>query len=382
MENFGDQRAIPAAFIRGGTSKAIFFRRENLPADESQWAPILLAAMGSPDPNGRQLDGMGGGITSLSKVCVVGPSERPGVDVDYTFVQVAIQDASVSFAGNCGNISSAVGPYAVDEGLVQRPDGSATVALFNTNTKKRVDATFSVREGRAAVKGESVIPGVSGSGSPVILKFLDPAGAGTGELFPTDALTETFDITGLGSIRGSVVDAANLCCFLNAEDLDLSGIEMPTELDRAQSLNQALRNISGQVRERIVARKGPDTKVRLGLIGFISPPQDAKTLSGDAVHAGDANFTARMFSSLQPHRALPLTSSLCMAVAAKIGGTTVHAVAKGELNGAIRIATPSGILVVSAEAYDAGLSSRVTDAAVFRTQRRLFDGVVYVPADL
>ena len=375
MTQVGDQTRIPASFIRGGTSKAIFFRREHLPERQEDWVPIFLAAQGSPDPNGRQLNGMGGGISSLSKICVVGRSARPGVDIDYTFAQVSIRDSSVSFAGNCGNITSAVGPYAVDEGLVAASDGPVTVALFNTNTSKRVDAKFQVIGGRAAVVGDTVIPGVAGSGSPVQLEFINPGGAGTGKLLPTGALVDTFEITGHGAVRASVVDAANLCCFVHAEDLGLTGIEMPEALDQATALHAALAEIGVQVLSRI----GAEGSNRLRLIGFVSPAQAATTLSGDPVAAEDANFTARMFSSGQPHRALPLTSALCMAVASRIEGTTVKAVARGVTGQATRIATPSGVLTVAASVTGDGLASVAEGASVFRTQRRLFDGGVYIP---
>ena len=153
------------------------------------------------------------------------------------------------------------------------------------------------------------------------LEFLNPAGAGTGELFPTGELEEVFDVPGIGNVRGSVVDAANLCCFLRADDLGLKGTEMPSYLDGQEKLTQAMRNISIQIRDRIMSRLHPKHKVRIGLIGFVSPPQTAQTLSDDPIAVEDSNFTARMYSSLQPHRALPLTSSMCMATARKITTT-------------------------------------------------------------
>src|SRR6266478_5314782 len=174
------QIKLRAVFMRGGTSKAVMFRREDLPRDQALWAPIFLGVIGSPDPNGRQLDGMGGGISSLSKICVIGPPTRAGADVDYTFAQISIKDASADYSGNCGNMSSAVGPFAVDEGLVHvAPDaaGEATVRIHNTNTRKMIIARFPLDDGRAVVDGDFRLPGVAGTGASVRLDFLEPGGA-------------------------------------------------------------------------------------------------------------------------------------------------------------------------------------------------------------
>src|SRR6201996_302330 len=176
--------ALPAVFMRGGTSRAVMFHQRDLPEREA-WDPIFLAAMGSPDPNGRQLNGMGGGISSLSKICILAPSDRPDADIDYTFAQVQIKEAAIGYRGNCGNMSSAVGPFAVDEGIV-RPNGdTAVVRIFNTNTGKIIRSTFGIDDGRAAVDGSLTIPGVAGSGAPIRLDFLSPGGAVTGKLLPT-----------------------------------------------------------------------------------------------------------------------------------------------------------------------------------------------------
>jgi 2-methylaconitate cis-trans-isomerase PrpF len=179
------QRSLRAVFMRGGTSKALMFHQSDLPTDRADWAPIFLAAMGSPDPNGRQLDGMGGGISSLSKVCVIGPPSRPDADVDYTFAQIAVSSALVDYAANCGNMSSAVGPFALDEGLVPAPAGAeAVVRIHNTNTGKIIVSRFPAESGKAATDGALALDGVSGTGAPIRLDFHDPGGARTG-LLPT-----------------------------------------------------------------------------------------------------------------------------------------------------------------------------------------------------
>ena len=208
----------------------------DLPRDRAQWDEIFLAAIGSPDPYGRQLDGMGGGISSLSKVCVVGPSTRPDADIDYTFAQVQVKEAKVDYSGNCGNMSSAMGPFAVDEGLVKVSGKEALVRIHNTNTKKIIHARFALDDGMAAVDGDLAIPGVAGTGAPVRLEFREPGGATTGKLLPTGNVVDTLDVPGVGKIRASLVDAANACCFLNAADLGLTGIEMPEALDASDEL--------------------------------------------------------------------------------------------------------------------------------------------------
>ena len=230
-------RRIRAAFVRGGTSKGLVFRQEDLPEDRSAWDALFLRAMGSPDEYGRQLDGMGGGISSLSKVCVVGPPTHPDADVDYLFAQVQVDRASVDYGGNCGNMSSAIGPFAVDEGLVDAPaDGPARVRIHNVNTGKLIAATFEVRGGRSVEAGDYAIKGVSGTGAPLRLDFLDPGGAATGSLLPTGRVVDTVDAGVSGPVDASFVDAANPCVFVRARDVGVRGTELPDQLEADTTL--------------------------------------------------------------------------------------------------------------------------------------------------
>ncbi|MBI4540824.1 MAG: PrpF family protein [Gemmatimonadetes bacterium] len=378
------QLRIPAVFMRGGTSRAVVFHARDLPDERRSRDEIFLAALGSPDPNGRQLDGMGGGISSLSKVCVVGPPTHPDADVDYTFAQVSVREATVHYSGNCGNMSSAIGPFAVDEGLVRPAGARATVRIHNTNTKKLIHAHFPVEDGRAAVDGDLAIPGVSGTGAPIRLEFFAPGGASTGKLLPTGAEVDTLDVPGLGRIRASLVDASNACVFVHAADLGLAGTEMPDELDRATELLPTLEAIrsSASVAMGLAETRQAATSRRPGvpMIGFVSPPQDAPTLAGESLGGDVVDLSARMLSMGQPHRALPLTGALCLAVAARIAGTVAHEVTRASASpGAdLRIGMPSGVLVVGAKVRREGEGWVAEQAAFYRTARRLFEGAVLV----
>jgi 2-methylaconitate isomerase len=374
--------ALPAVFMRGGTSRAVMFHQRDLP-QRSDWDPIFLAAMGSPDPNGRQLNGMGGGISSLSKICILAPSERPDADIDYTFAQVQIKEAAVGYRGNCGNMSSAVGPFAVDEGIV-RPNGdTAVVRIFNTNTSKIIRSTFPLMDGRAAVDGELAIPGVAGTGAPVRLDFLSPGGAVTGKLLPTGNPVDRLDVPGVGPIDVSMVDAANPCVFVRAQDIGLTGNELPDALDANASVRDRLQRIRRAAAVAMgIARDDAEAAASLGIpaIGFVAPPMDAPTLSGETITAGQIDLTARFISNGQPHRALPLTASLCTAVAARIEDTLPFQALTRQPRGAVRLGMPSGILTVDANVSRTGNGTWTAHSgALYRTTRRLFDGRIYVP---
>ncbi len=381
------QIRLPAVFMRGGTSNAVVFHANDLPRDRSQWDEIFLAAIGSPDPYGRQLDGMGGGVSSVSKVCVVGPSSRPDADIDYTFAQVQVKKAEVDYSANCGNMSSAMGPFAVDEGIFKVSGPEAMVRIHNTNTKKIIQARFSMDEGLSEVDGDLVIPGVSGTGSPVRLEFLQPGGATTGKLLPTGHVTDVLDVPGVGKLTVSMVDAANATVFVRAADLGLTGTEMPDALDRNAEIMKKLGAIRIAASVAMgITKNAQDAAKKSGVpfVGFVSAAQDATLLTGETIKAGDIDLTARMLSNGQPHRALPLTVSLCTAVAARLTGSVVQQAtrASADLNAPIRIAMPSGILTVAADVKQKDGQWHAEQGAFYRTQRRLFEGYVYVRAAL
>ncbi len=309
--------------MRGGTSNGVVFRQQDLPADRSQWDAIFLAVVGSPDANARQLDGMGGGISSLSKVCVVGPPTHPEADIDFTFAQVSVREACVDYHSNCGNMSSAVGPFAVDESLVETSGDEARVVIHNTNTGKLVTATFPLDDGGAAVDGSLEISGVAGSGAPVRLEFRDPGGAGTGKLLPTGNALDVLEVPGVGRVEASLVDAANACVFIEAARAGTTGTESPTELDGRTGFMEMLEAIRcaagvamglGNDADDIHHRSPSNPK-----IGLVAEPRDTVDLAGRATSSAAGDLTARMISMGNTHRALPLTGALCLGVAANPG---------------------------------------------------------------
>jgi 2-methylaconitate cis-trans-isomerase PrpF len=378
------QRPIPAVFMRGGTSKAIMFHARDLPEDRAAWDSLFTAAMGSPDPYGRQLDGMGGGVSSVSKVCVLAPSAREDADIDYTFAQVQVRERAVDYKGNCGNMSSAVGPFAVDEGLIRAGGDTATVRIFNTNTKKIIRATFPLDGDRARYDGDLVIPGVAGTGAPVRLDFVEPGAAATGKLLPSGKTMDRLDVPGFGAIDASLVDAANPAVFVRAGDIGLTGTELPEQLEADPKIMRLL----DEIRVQGSARMGiaPDAEAARAIsavpfMAFVSPPQDAPTLTGETIQAAGVDLTVRVVSSGQPHRALPVTISLCTAVAARITGTVVAEALSGAAGTkSLRLGMPSGVLTVDADVMSEGGVWRARAGSFYRTARRLFDGRVWVPS--
>ena len=371
------QVALPAVFMRGGTSKGLFFHRHDLPADRAEWDALFLAALGSPDPHGRQLDGMGGGISSLSKVVVVSRSARPGVDIDYLFAQVAVDRALVDYRSNCGNLTAAVGPFAVDEGLVQAADGEAALTLHNCNLDQTIKARFAVADGRAVVAGETVLDGVSGRGTPIRLSFLEPGGAVTGRLLPTGQAQDVLDVPGAGSIEATLIDASTALVIVRANAMGLSGTELPDAIEADPSLAERLE----AVRRAGAAFMGIDPETEsVPKLGIVAPPADAATLSGARLAADAVDLTARVISMGRPHRALPLTAALALAAAARIHGTVAAQVARpgGGSHGPVRIGHPSGVAEVAVDLADDD-PPHVVRVTVIRTARRLMEGRVLVP---
>ena len=377
------QRKYPAVFMRGGTSRAIVFHAKDLPEDRAERDAIFLKALGSPDPNGRQLDGLGGGISSLSKIAVVAPSERADADVDFTFAQVGVTDETVDYVGTCGNISSAVGPFAVDEGLVRADEGTATVRIFNTNTGKTYHARFPVEEGAAGVSGSYELPGVSGAGAQITLEFMDPGGAATGKLLPSGNAVDTFEIEGIGAIEASMVDATNPMVFVRAADLGLTGGEGPGLIDAQVEVMVNLEQIRAEAAVRMGLardrREASESVQAVPKVVVVAPPLEYIDLKGEIVAADDCDIAARIISMGKTHRAFALTGAMCLAVAARIPGTVVHEAARSA-EGDIRLGHPSGVQTINAVVAETREGPVAEKVIVYRTARRLMEGMVCVPA--
>ena len=370
------QRWIPAAFVRGGTSKGLFFEASALPADHEERDAFFLAAMGSPDHYGRQLDGMGGGFSSLSKVVIVDRSRRPGIDVDYTFAQIAVDRPIVDYAANCGNLASAVGPYAVDQKLVHRPDGPTTVRLYNTNTDKIIDAHFEVENSCARVEGDLRIPGVSGTGAPVKLDFLAPAGARTGQLLPTGSVLDRLN-TESGTVAVSLVDATNPVVFIAAATLGLHGAESVAELEAQTATLDHIDRIRRHAAVAMGMCTTPeDAPLSNPKIAIIAGPSSYITLDGTTIDASEYDLAVRMISVEQVHRAVTVTGALCTAVAQQLPGTLV-ADAVTTTHAKLRIGSPSGVFTVDADVDPH--NHDVRSASLYRTCRRLMHGSVAAP---
>ena len=361
----GRQNRLPAAYWRGGTSRAVFFQPKDLPPNRSQWASIFRGVIGSPDPWGRQLDGMGGGISSLSKVCVVGPSTRPDADVDYTFAAIGVKDTEVDFSSNCGNMTSAVGPFAVDSRIFpveHDEDSLVTVRIHNTNTGKIINSTFQVEDGETVSSGDFSIDGVGGEAARIQLDFMDPAGSKIGKLLPTGNTVDEFD-----GVRTTCIDVGNPCCFVQASALEVNGTISPDEIEQHPTLLKQLDSLRRQAGVKM-GLSGTVTEVpgSIPKICLVSPANGSK----------EVDLYVRALSVGQAHKAVPITVALACAAASKLRGSTVQECCPDSPvdPAGVSLGHASGKLLVGANYDNEG---QLRFATVFRTARRLMEGVIY-----
>ncbi|KAM0227863.1 hypothetical protein ACHAPO_011152 [Fusarium lateritium] len=363
ISTFTRQNRLPASYYRGGSSRAIFFNSQDLPPVNER-DDIFRGVIGSPDPYGRQLDGMGGGISSLSKVCIVGPPTHPEADVDYTFVSIGIKNDRIDLSSNCGNMSAAVGPYAVDSGLVSAPEGSQeqyVVRIHNTNTGKIINASFPVVDGEAVASGDFAIDGVAGTAAPVQLDFIKPAGSRTGKLLPTGIVVDTID-----GYNATCIDVGNPCVFVYASELDIDGELSSDDIEANTILKDKLESIRRQAAIKMgLAEDLNNVPGSVPKISVVSPRK--RPTNGE--------INVRAMSVGQAHKAIPVTVALATAAAAKLPGSIVANCLKGSEKGeGLEICHASGRLRVDASFDDAG---ELTKATVFRTARRLMEGTIY-----
>ncbi|MGG5290092.1 2-methylaconitate cis-trans isomerase PrpF [Pseudomonas shirazensis] len=391
---YAPQIKIPATYLRGGTSKGVFFSLQDLPERARQPGPardaLILRVIGSPDPYGKQTDGMGGGTSSTSKAVIVSTTTKPGHDVDYLFGQVAIDKAFVDWSGNCGNLSAAVGSFAISSGLVDPAriphNGTATVRIWQANISKTIIAHVPISNGEVQETGDFELDGVTFPAAEVQLEFVEPAAddEGGGAMFPTGNLVDDLEVPGVGTFKATLINAGIPTIFLNAQDLGYSGTELqdainadPQALARFETIRAygALR--MGLISNLEQARDRQHTPK----VAFVAAPAAYAASSGKAVAAADIDLLVRALSMGKLHHAMMGTAAVAIGTAAAIPGTLVNMAAGGGERTAVCFGHPSGTLRVGAEARQVDGQWTVTKAIMSRSARVLMEGWVRVPAD-
>ena len=373
------QLRIPAVFMRGGSSKGVFFKADDLPQDRNQKDRIFLKTLGSPDAYGRQLNGMGGGVSSLSKAVILSKSTSPDIDIEYNFAQIAVGAKDVDYSTTCGNLSSAVGPFAIDHGLVEATGDMTRVRVRSVNTGKTYHAYVPTLNGCFNEYGSFDIPGVSGTGSQIRLDYLDPGGATTGALLPTGNVRDIIQLDGEAPIEVSIVDASTGQIVVAAERFGLSGAEQVDELEANKKLMALLDRLRRACGVLMGLATSPD-QVPLGnpRIALIAPLIPYQTLAGETVQPDAAHLSARITSMGQIHRVMPLTGAMCLGVACRIKGSVAYEHV-GEASDDLLFANPSGVLPVDADVQLLGAHWVAKSVTVYRTARALMEGFVLVP---
>ena len=374
-------RKFKTVFMRGGTSKGCMFLKEDLPENREEWDSIFLQAMGSPDP--KQIDGLGGTVSSNNKIVIVWKSEEPGIDVEYLVGQVIVGKEQIDYKSNCGNMTAAVGPFAVEAGLVNVVEPITTVHLLNRNTDKYIDVTVPCENGTFAQDGDCHIAGVDGTAAELKVKFLNPSGAKTGKLLPTGNVMDVLDIPGLGKIEASILDVSNPMVLVRAEDVHALGTELPEEVNANTELMDVLEKIRGTAACMMGFAKdlkdATDNSPAVPKVGFVTTPKSYTEIGNTEVHAEDMDVCARVISVFKCHKACPLTSASSIAVAAALKGSVVNKlVAEGTSLENVRIGHPSGIMTMCPEINLKETGAEVPAVAVQRTARRIMDGTVYI----
>jgi methylitaconate Delta-isomerase len=399
-----EMETLRCAIVRGGTSKGVFIMMNEYPKDPAKRDAVILAVFGSPDV--RQIDGLGGADVLTSKHAIISRSSRPDADVDYTFAQVSFESALVDYGGNCGNISSAVGPFAIDEGLVEAVEPVTTVRIRMTNSDRILIAEVPVKGGKAMVDGDFAIDGVPGTGAKIAMDWSDVVGSITGKLLPTGNAKDTIEVDDVvGGITGklmptgnpkdtietdgvkytvSIVDAGNPVVFVHAASLNMKGTESPNEIESNKPLMETIEKIRGHAAVMCgMVERPEDAKTISPYVPFffiVSPPADYRTINGTIVKAKNIDLVARGLFMLKAHKAIQVSGSLCTGAAARVPGTIVGDVLRetAGTRSTISIGHPSGTFPVEAEAETVDGQVKIKRLRVFRTARRIMDGYVYV----
>lgn len=395
MNHFTPQIKIPAIYLRGGTSKGVFFNLQDLPAAAQQPGAvrdaILLRALGSPDPYGKQIDGMGNASSSTSKSVILSKSSREGHDVDYLFGQVAIDKAFVDWSGNCGNLSAAVGPCAIHMGLIAAEriphNGVVSIRIWQANIGKTIVAHVPITDGQVQETGDFELDGVTFPAAEVPLEFLDPADDGEdgGAMFPTGNLVDRLDVPGIGSFAATMINAGIPTIFLNAKDIGYTGCELQDAINNDTEALAKFETIRayGAIRMGLIKDLSEAaTRQHTPKIAFVAPAQSYAASSGKAIEADSIDLVVRALSMGKLHHAMMGTAAVAIGTAAAIPGTLVNQAAGGGERHAVRFGHPSGTLRVGAEARLVGDQWQVTKALMSRSARILMEGWIRVPGEV
>lgn len=372
---------LPVMILRGGTSKGVYIAQEDLPQDKAAWDPLLLRMMGSPDS--KQIDGLGGSQSVTSKVAIVKRSSRADADVDYTFAQVSVDKPLVSYKGNCGNISSGVGPFAIEMGMIEAREGVTPVRIYNTNTDKIIVADVRTKNGYVVYDGDYAIAGVPGTASPIKLKFVEPAGTLGHGLLPTGNAVDILEVPGYGKVEVSIVDAANPLVFAKAKDLGLTGKELPEELDVDDEKLALLETVRGLAAVKLdliedYTRSAWETP-GIPKMTFVGEPEDYTAADGTAISAHSIDLLSRMMSMQKTHPSYAMTGAMCTAAAAVVPGSVVNQVLPKDVDTQfIRIGHASGVLECGVDYKENGACPVVDDTFGFRTANLLLKGTATI----
>lgn len=377
-------RKFPVVYMRGGTSKGCLFHREDLPEDSKEWDEIFLQVMGNPDP--KQMDGMGGTVSSNNKIVIIWKSALPNVDIEYLVGQVIVGKKQVDYKSNCGNMTAAVPAYAVEEGMVPIVEPVTTVRMLNKNTDKYINVTVPIdpRTHTFAQEGDCHIAGIDGTAAELKVNFLDPAGAKTGKLLPTGKALDVLEIDGR-KIEATILDVSNPLVLVRAEDVGLQGTELPAQVDADKEASALLEKIRGAAVVKMgFARDLEDATAHspaVPKVGFFTAPVSYTDIAGNRVDAGQMDLCARVISVFKCHKACPLTAASSIAVAAFVQGSIIEKTLGRQPEGrqAIRLGHPSGVMNVypDLEVREEG-NLDVKGVAVQRTARRIMDGTIYI----
>jgi len=383
------QITIPATYMRGGTSKGTFFRIEDLPkiAQENQEAKdkLLLRVVGSPDPYGKQIDGMGGATSSTSKTVLVGKSSVADHDVDYYFGQVSIDKPFMDWSGNCGNLSSAVGPFAIKSGYVDNlvQNGIQTVKIWQANIKKTILCHVPMKDGRVQEIGDYEIDGVAFPAAEIKLEFVEPVDPSE-KLFPTGNLIDDLEVPGIGTFKATMITAGIPTIFLNAQDIGYKGTELQSDINSDKEALKRFETIRayGAIKMGLISDvKEAQTRAHTPKVAFVSKPQDYTASSGKKITTDDIDLNVRALSMGQLHHAMMGTASVAIGVAACIPGTLVNIAAGGKDLESVTFGHPSGTLKVGASITKEDGKFKVLKASMSRSARIIMEGKVHVPAD-